>query len=64
MTVTLVSAQAFGPNSASATAAGQANVTWSRWRFTATPTSGTALKKDADVPVAWWYNLKPNTQCE
>ncbi|PRW45179.1 lactation elevated 1 [Chlorella sorokiniana] len=59
---TLTSAQAFGPNSATATATGASNVTWARWRFTATPTSGPALVQQGDSPLVWWYNLAANTR--
>ena len=60
----LTLAQAFGPNSATAAASGAANVTWARWRFTATPASGAALTVEAGSPLVWWYNLAPGTSCE
>ena len=60
----LTSAQAFGPNSATATATGASNVTWARWRFSATPTSGPALVQEAASPLVWWYNLAADTTCE
>lgn len=60
----LVSAQGFGPYSATAAAAGAANVTWVKWRFTATPTSGAALVQEGDSPLVWWYNLAADTSCE
>ncbi len=60
----LTLAQAYGPNSASATAAGAANVTWASWRFTATAASGAVLSQQADAPLVWWYNLAPSRTCE
>ncbi|PRW44907.1 fibronectin isoform X1 [Chlorella sorokiniana] len=58
---TLTLAQAFGPTSATATATGAANVTWARWQFTATPSSGAAISQESDTPLVWWYNLAANT---
>lgn len=65
-TLKLISAQAFGPASAQASATGAAGVTWVEWRFTATPATGAAIKRvqKSDAPLAWWYNLAADTSCE
>ena len=60
----LTLAQAFGPNSATATAAGAANVTWARWQFTATPGSGAAITQESDTPLVFWYSLAADMPCE
>jgi hypothetical protein len=57
----LTAAQGFGPYAASAAAAGAANVTWAKWRFTATPAGGPAISQEVDSPLVWWYNLAPDT---
>ncbi|PRW20326.1 heat shock 90C isoform B [Chlorella sorokiniana] len=57
----LTLAQAFGPNSATATASGASNITWVRWQFSATPASGAAVTQEADAPLVWWYNLAADT---
>lgn len=61
---TITSAQAYGPTSATATAAGAASVAWKKWRFTATAASGAALTAEVDAAIVWWYNLAADTACE
>ena len=60
----MTSALAYGPTSAQATATGAANVTWVKWRFTATPATGAAVALESDAPLVWWYNLVADTPCE
>lgn len=61
---TLTLAQAYGPTSATATAAGAAGIVWARWEFTATPARGAASTQVSDTPLVWWYNLAANMKCE
>lgn len=59
----LTSAQAYGPTSGKATATGAEGVTYTKFKFLATPAAGgTGIPSDANQPEAWWYNLTPNTK--
>ncbi len=63
----LTVAQAYGPTSAMATATGATNVTWAKWRFTATPDAGAAAQHaavESAAPENWWYGLEADMTCE
>jgi len=58
----LTSAEAYGPTTGQATAAGPAGVTYTQWRFTATPVGGgTPVTANNTAPDVRFYGLTPNT---
>ena len=59
----LTLAQAYGPSSGKAVAKGAEGVTYTSWKFLATPAAGGAgILAVANQPEVWWYNLTPNTK--